>query len=384
MSNIDISQITQVKAEAHRLGFDLVGITSANPSRRVPAYHNWLKRGYAGEMAYLGRPDRVERRSDPSKVLPEARTIICVGMNYYSRRLAQNVSDDPTRGVISSYARSSDYHTIIEPRLEQLASFLHSITGTGAQHRAYVDTGPVLERAYAADAGLGFIGKNTCLIHPRRGSSLFLGVVLTTAELPHCGQTTQVSCGTCTRCLAACPTQAFVAPYVLDARRCISYLTIELEGPIPHELRPLIGNRIFGCDVCQSVCPWQHFARPSHEDAFKAHSIEREAPLLVDLISLDEPAFRQRFEGTPLWRGKRRRLLRNVAVALGNWGDRRAIPSLKHAIHDGEPLIRGHAAWALGRIGSTQALGILGNALKQEMDEYVREEIHLAKQEMSE
>lgn len=378
MPNIDIPHIAQIKLEAHRLGFDLVGITSANPTRRMPAYRNWLNRGYAGEMTYLGRPDRVEKRADPSKILPGICTIVCAGVNYHNRPLAQTVSGDPARGLISSYAWGSDYHTIMESRLDQLASFVHNMTEGVSQHRTYVDTGPVLERAYAADAGLGFVGKHTCLIHPRHGSTMFLGVILTTAELPPTGQTTRVSCGTCTRCLEACPTQAIIAPYVLDARRCISYLTIELKGPIPRELRPLIGNHVFGCDVCQSVCPWQRFAKPSREDAFRTHDIERAAPLLTDLISLDEPAFRQRFEGTPLWRGKRRRLLRNVAVALGNWGDGSAIRLLEGVICDDEPLIRGHAAWALGRIGGPRALGILDSALEGETDDYVREEMRSA------
>ena len=379
MPHIDASSITHIRVEARRLGFDLMGITSAQPSRRMPAYRDWLNRGYAGEMAYLERPDRVERRADPAKVLPGAQTIICVGMNYHSRPLARHISDDPARGLISSYAWGEDYHTVMAPRLEGLAAFVDTLTGPGAQHRVYVDTGPVLERATAADAGLGFIGKNTCLIHPRRGSHLFLGVILTTAALPLSGETMRVSCGTCTRCLEACPTQAFVAPYVLNARRCISYLTIELKGPIPRDLRPMIGNHIFGCDVCQSVCPWQRFARLSRQDSFKVHSVERATPPLMDLISLNEPTFRRQFVDTPLWHGKRRRLLRNVAVALGNWGDRRAIPLLEGALHDDEPLIRGHAAWALGQIGGAGVWGILDSALEQERDDTVREEIWLAR-----
>jgi len=356
----------------------MAGIAPAVSSSRMPAYLAWLEQGYAGEMAYLARQDRVERRADPAKVLPGVRSMICVGMNYYTDDCPTDVLKDPARGLISRYAWGNDYHDLMLPRLEQLASFIRSLSGTDVRYRAYVDTGPVLERAYAVDAGLGFIGKNTCLINPRRGSWLFLGVILTTAELEPTEHNTQISCGTCTRCLEACPTQALVAPYVLDARRCISYLTIELNGPIPRELRPLIGNRVFGCDVCQSVCPWQRFAKPSREKAFSAQSLDDSAPLLAEIISLDEASFRQRFRDTPLWRGKRRRLLRNAAVALGNWGDGNAIPPLKRAIHDNEPLIRGHAAWALGRIGGTRALRILEEAMNQETDSYVQQEILLA------
>jgi epoxyqueuosine reductase len=228
---------------------------------------------------------------------------------------------------------------------------------------------------------LGFTGKNTCLIDPRRGSWLFLGVILTTAVLPPIGQKTQANCGSCSRCLEACPTHALVGPYVLDARRCISYLTIELKGPIPQELRSLIGNRIFGCDTCQIVCPWQRFAKPSREKAFRAPYRDTPVPFLAEIIGLDEASFRKRFEHTPLWRGKRRRLLRNTAVALGNWGHENAIPLLVKALHDEESLIRGHAAWGLGHIGGSRACDALEQALKQETDSYVRQEIGLAQTE---
>jgi epoxyqueuosine reductase len=241
-----------------------------------------------------------------------------------------------------------------------------------------VDTGPLLEREIAVHAGLGFVGKNTNLIHPRLGSWLFLGELLLTLEVP-LGESEQGgTCGRCTRCLDACPTNAFVAPFVLDARRCISYLTVELKGPIPRQLRPLMGNRIFGCDICQQVCPWnRRFARPTSEPAFRprANAI---APALLDLITLDDDGFRQRFRGSPAKRTNRRGLLRNAAVALGNWADPVAVPALVRALADAEPLIRGHAAWALGRIATADAQRALRQAWATESDEWVREELQLA------
>jgi len=268
------------------------------------------------------------------------------------------------------------------PRLEELAAFIGSEVGTEAGHgvtyRAYVDTGPVLERACAAEAGLGFIGKNTCLIHPRMGSWLFLGEILLDLELDPTPEKMNTSCGTCRRCLDACPTGALVAPYVLDARRCISYLTIELKGPIPHELRPLIGNWIYGCDVCQAVCPWQRFAMPTEGRLFQVGGPDRAAPVLSDLIEMSEGAFRQRYEGSAILRIRRRRLLRNVAVALGNWESEQAVPVLVMALTDVEPLVRGHAAWALGRIGGRVVRRALEDAWQREGDPYVRHEIQMA------
>jgi epoxyqueuosine reductase len=256
--------------------------------------------------------------------------------------------------LISNYAWGADYHALMTPRLEELAAFIRdevgARTGHAVVHRAYADTGPVLERAYAAQAGLGFIGKNTCLIHPRMGSWLFLGEILLDIELDPTPARMNVSCGTCQRCLDACPTGALVAPYVLDARRCISYLTIELKGPIPHELRPRMGNWIYGCDVCQSVCPWQRFSRPTREPSLRAPALDCAAPSLLDVIGVSEEAFRRQYRTTPFLRIGRGRFLRNAAVGLGNWGDERAVPALTKALADPEPLVREHAAWALERI----------------------------------
>jgi len=344
-----MSLMERIGNRARDLGFDLVGSTSARPAPYLDAYRAWLAHGYHGEMAYMARADRVERREDPTRILPGAQAFVCVGMNYYPGEIPVEARTDPSRGLISRYAWGADYHDLMAPRLEELAAFIRAETGEQATSRVYVDTGPVLERAYAAAAGLGFIGKNTCLIHPRLGSWLFLGEILLDVDV---GQDVippyrNGGCGICTRCLEACPTGALVAPYVLDARRCISYLTIELKGAIPAELRPLLGNRIYGCDVCQEVCPWQRFARPARETAFRAADPDRVAPPLLDLIALDEEGFRRRYAGSPIARIGRGRLLRNVAVALGNWGDRRAIPALEKALSDTNPLIREHAMWAL-------------------------------------
>lgn len=362
--------VDRVKTRAHELGFDLVGIAPADVAAHAREYADWIAAGYAGEMAYMTRnPDR---RSDPRRVLPDAQSVIVVGLNYYTIDLPDEVKYDPSRGLIARYAWGVDYHDLMTPRLEELAQFVQEESRRigiprPIETKIYVDTGPVLERDEALSAGLGFIGKNTCLIHPRMGSWLFLGVIITTAVLTADGMdhqsgaaiprhrsaaprndTASIGCGTCTRCQVACPTNAFPKPYVLDARRCISYLTIELKGSIPFELRPLMGNRIFGCDICQDVCPWPtRFARPTTEQALFAAKIDRAAPKLIELANLSEEAFKQRFAGTPILRSKRRGLLRNVAVALGNWGAVEAQAALRALAADVDPIIAEHAQWGL-------------------------------------
>jgi epoxyqueuosine reductase len=369
----------RIQEAASSLGFELAACLKASPSTTFDRYEDWLQRGYGAEMAYLFRPDAVAKRQDPARILPGVRTILTVAMNYHSRPLPPSLRDDPSRGVIASYAWGADYHDVMLPRLHQLASAAADISGQPAAYRAYVDTGPLLERELAARAGLGFVGRNTNLIHPHLGSWLFLGEVLLTADLPVGDPpATSGTCGQCTRCLEACPTAAFPQPYVLDARRCISYLTIELKGPIPRGLRTAMGNRIFGCDICQEVCPWnRRFAQPTAEPAFQPAG-EAMAPSLLELMALDEPSFRQRFRDSPIKRAKRRGLLRNVAVALGNWADAAATPVLSRALDDGEALIRGHAAWALGRIGDRRGRQALAQRQSFEQDPWVREEIELA------
>lgn len=306
----------EIRAQAQRLGFDLVGVAPPTPpSEALRAYRDWLAAGYHGEMAYMARPDRVARREDPALILPGVRAVVCVAVNYYPGPMP--AVSDGRRGRISRYAWGMDYHDWMLPRLEELAVFIRERTGGTARYRVYTDTGPLLERAFAAQAGLGFIGKNTCLIHPRFGSWLFLGEILVDVDLPLTGPPAPPRCGTCTRCLDACPTGALVAPYVLDARRCISYLTIEYRGEIPPDLRARMGDWVYGCDICQEVCPWGRFARPTAVPEFRAPSLDRARPLLADLQVLDDAAFRARFGGTPVARIGRERLQRN-ALALYN------------------------------------------------------------------
>ena len=377
-----MSLTARICERARDLGFDLVGVAPVNPTPYLHAYHSWLAQGYHGEMGYMARPDRVERRENPDRIVPDVHSVVCVGLNYYFAPPPAHFERHPSCGLISNYAWGMDYHDLMLPRLERLAAFIGAEVGVGmgrkVSHRAYVDTGPVLERAYAALAGLGFFGKNTCLIHPKIGSWLFLGEILVDVELDPTAEQMRVSCGTCRRCLDACPTGALVAPYVLDARRCISYLTIELKGSIPHELRSLMGNWIYGCDVCQVVCPWQRFAQPTKEPSFGAGGPDRAAPALLNLIAMGEEAFRQRYKGSPIFRIGRQRLLRNAAVALGNWGDEQAVPALTCALTAVEPLVRGHAAWALGRIGGRAAQYALENGLQSERDFSVQCEIQMA------
>ena len=373
----DVAQLTNdLKAEARCVGFDLVAIAPAAPPPHADALDAWLAAGHAGEMAYLAR--NAAKRKEPGLVVAGAQSIVVVGVHYRAAEPDPLLWNEPSRGRISRYAWGDDYHEVLEPRLRRLQSWLEQRIGRAQIGRSYVDTGPVLERPVGVAAGLGFQGKNTLLIHPQQGSWFFLGEILVDCELSYDETPARGGCGSCTRCQVACPTQAFAGPYVLDARRCISYLTIELKGPIPRELRPLIGNHIYGCDVCQEVCPWNiRFGRFARSDMLQARD-DRVAPSLLELIALDDEGFRERFRGSPIKRAKRRGLLRNVAVALGNWCDPRAVPALARVLGDHEPLIRGHAAWALGQIGGDDARAALQERLAMEMDDWVSEELALA------
>jgi epoxyqueuosine reductase len=294
-----------------------------------------------------------------------------VGLNYRSDDPSPAAALDPLRGQVARYARGEDYHEVLAAKLDDLFRRLQETVSPDIRGRRYVDTGPLLERDLAARAGLGWFGKNTCILHREQGSYFFLGALLLNVELPPDGATS-AHCGTCSRCLDCCPTGAFLAPYVLDARRCISYLTIELKGAIPRDLRPLVGNWIFGCDLCQEVCPWNRKAAAAREPAFTPRAALR-TPELIPLLDMTQEEFSHTFRGSPVKRAKRRGLLRNVCVALGNSGDRRAIEPLIRALSPEEPLVRGHAAWALGRLGGAEAA--LAEALTREGDAYVREEI---------
>lgn len=361
-----------IKRRARELGFELVGIAPAEPPAHADFYLEWLDRGFAGAMSYLARPDAVQRRIDPASALAGARSIVVVGMNYYSSD-AGPISD-AARPLIARYARGSDYHAVFEEKLELLADALRGLCGAEAAVRAYVDYGPVLERDHAQRAGLGWIGKNTVLIHPDVGSYVFLGEIITTAALEPDEAFRADHCGTCVRCIDACPTGAIKGPRELDARLCISYLTIELRGPMPRELRPLIGNRVFGCDICQEVCPWNGDITETNEPRFRPRD-DVTGPELIELMGLSESDFRQRYADTPITRARRAGFLRNVAVALGNWGALDALPALTSGLNDDEPLVRGHSAWALGRLGTAEARAALKARQALEPEEWVREEI---------
>jgi epoxyqueuosine reductase len=368
----------QITSAATALGFDLVGITSAAPLAHGGRLRAWVAQGFAGEMGYMSR--HLEKRLEPSRLLPDVRSIIVLGLNYYTSPTGAEASS--VQGWISRYAWGQDYHTVLGEKLQALVARIRAVEGPDLQARWYVDTGPILERELAWRAGLGWPGKNTNLINRRVGSWLFLGAILLDRELVYDSPAT-AHCGTCTRCLIACPTKALVAPGVLDARRCISYLTIELRGAIPRQLRPLLGTHIFGCDICQAVCPWNRQAPESSEAAFLPRA-GFAAPELIPLLRLSDEEFRARFRGSPITRAKRRGLLRNVAVALGNLRDLRALPALGAALHDAEPLVRSHAAWALGRLGSAEARHALQAARSAESDQDVREEITAALTELAE
>jgi epoxyqueuosine reductase len=356
--------VARIRDSGRDLGFDLVAIGPAGPTEHGAALGTWLDAGHAGSMEYLERGR--EKRLDPTRVLPGAKSVVACALGYF-----QGFQAEGPPGV-ARYAWGEDYHAVMEPRLRELAATVDALV-PGSTSRAYVDTGPLLERDLAARAGLGWIGKNTMLLHPDLGSFFFIGTVLTTAELP-VDSPVPDRCGTCTRCLDACPTGAFVDPYVLDARRCIAYLTIEHRGPIPPELRPGVGAWAFGCDVCQDVCPWNSRAPVASEAAFRP----RQHPPLADLLALDEAAYLSTLRGSPLKRARREGLARNAAVALGNRARAEDEPPLQEALGHASPTVRGHAAWALGRMGGLEARAALLAARSREADPLVLEEIERA------
>jgi epoxyqueuosine reductase len=295
-------------------------------------------------------------------------------MNYYTLDPPKVLAEDPARGQISRYAWGDDYHDVIRQRLSELVDFIKQTAETELKTRVCVDTAPIIEREYAQKAGIGWIGKNTNLIHWRSGSWYFLAEVLINIDLESDTAPLRGSCGTCTRCIEACPTDAIIEPNLLDSRLCISYLTIELKESIPKALRSKIGNLIFGCDICQEVCPWNSKAVPTDEPAFQPRDGNL-TPKLLSLIGMTQQEFSRRFKGSPIKRTKRRGFLRNVLVAIGNWGEPRAVPALKDALTDDEPLVRSHAAWALGKIGGDTAKQILHTRLTIETEQEVITEI---------
>ncbi len=344
----------QILAQATTLGFDACRITHAAAPASGPRYTQWLASRRHGQMTYMERNH--EKRLDPSRILPQLNSIITLATSYHQHNHRPQTTAKPppqtTPGLIARYARYTDYHNILAAKLKTLANTINQTTAPASHSLWYTDTGPILERDLAQRAGIGFIGKHTNLISRSLGNWFFLSEILTTAKLPP-DPPEKNRCGTCTRCLDACPTQAIPKPFVLDARRCIAYLTIELKGPIPIELRPAIGNRIFGCDDCLDACPWNRFA---HEGRImQSHAKTELANIpLRDWAQLDETTFKQRFRHTPLYRTKWRGLLRNICVALGNTGHPSHLPALQRLSKHRDSLVAEHATWALNQIQNRQ------------------------------
>lgn len=365
-----------IQAEAFNLGFSLAAVTSPEPPPHLEVYRQWIEHGRHGAMGYLATERALLRRADPALILPGARSVIMLGMHYPPAHLFPPPSSGSGYGRIAAYAWGEDYHLIIPARLKKLAALLEKVLGRPFLYRSYTDTGPILERELGQRAGLGWIGKNTCLISPRRGSYFFLAELFLNQELELDPPLASDHCGSCRRCIDACPTGCILPDRTLDATRCISYLTIENRGPIPPDLRPQIGNWIFGCDICQMVCPWNlRFASAASDPAFAPRE-GMLAPLLKNELHLTPQQFNQKFKTSPVQRARRRGYLRNVAVALGNAADPAAVPELKRALQEeAEPLVRGHAAWALSKIGGPAARQALENAIHKEADSTVQQEI---------
>jgi epoxyqueuosine reductase len=370
-----------VRRAARQLGFARVAFTPARELARYAVYRDWLARGYAGEMRYLD--EQAAPRRDPRALLAAARTLVTVALSYAHADPvdvpADRLAGGP-RGTLARYARGADYHTVMKTKLHALVRQIAAGLGREVAYLACVDTAPLLEREAAHAGGLGFIAKNTMLIAPGAGSYLVLGELLLDAECEPGAIDNAPRCGQCRACLDACPTGAFVDAYTLDARRCISYLTIELTGAIPRELRPLVGDRVFGCDVCQEVCPFNAAERgPGASELAPRAGYAR--PSLVRLLGLGAAQFRKWQRRSALRRVHRAQLRRNVAVALGNVGTAAELPPLEAALADAQPLVRAHAAWAVGRIGARhadareRACGILSQRLPLESDPSVRTEI---------
>ena len=370
MQNLEES----IKTLARKLGFDILGITTAEPFvRDERASIERIRRGLMDGMDWYTE-ERVRRANHPAVLLPGARSVISLAMSY----LTDEADETPAgpAGKIARYARGDDYHTVLKERLGQFVEGLPELVSREVRTRIFVDDGPMNDRAAAERAGVGWFGKNTNILTQSHGSWVFLGQVVTDLALTPDSPLLK-NCGECVRCIDACPTSAIVAPYVIDARRCISFLTIELRGPIPREVRPLIGDWVFGCDICQDVCPVNRETTASLEPAFQQRH-DFAAPELVPLLELDDDGFRERFRNSPVKRAKRVGLQRNVCVALGNIRDPRAVPALETVLNTAEPLVRMHAAWALGRIGGAQAEDALRSALAGEADPEVLEEIEAA------
>jgi epoxyqueuosine reductase len=337
------------KNEARRLGFTLAGVTTPDPPPHVSVYENWLMLGRHGSMDYLADERARRCRCNPRAILPECRSILVLGLRYPNPIIACLDEEASPTGHIAAYAWGRDYHLVLPERLKALSAYIEQRVGKTLPHRCYTDTGPILERDLAQRAGLGWIGKNTCLINPVAGSYYLLAEILLGIDLEPDPPFTVDRCGTCTRCIEACPTGCILPNRTLDARRCIAYLTIENKAEIPPDLRPLMGKWIFGCDVCQMVCPWNRFAGKEYDQSLAPYSGLTSPDLRADLM-LTPQGFNRKFKDCPVQRARRRGYLRNVAVALGNYANPADIPVLKKALEDGEPLVRQHADWAMKQI----------------------------------
>jgi epoxyqueuosine reductase len=361
---------SRIRDEARRLGFFKVGIAAVRPLPYPEHFRAWLREGMNGEMGYM--KNQALKRQDPRLLLDGARSMLVLAMDYFT---GDTHAESPLRGRIGRYARGGDYHKVITDRLHSLLEWIRN-EAPQARGICYVDTGPIMEKAWGSQAALGWMGKHTNLITREIGSWFFIGVILTSLDLEYDSNVKDL-CGTCSRCISACPTGAIVAPYVVDARLCISYLTIELRGAIPHKLRPLLGNRIYGCDDCQEVCPWNRFAVTASEREFFPRK-ENLMPELAPLVRITAQEFKERFKNSAIRRATRDAFVRNVVVALGNSRSSEAISALEGAIQDESTLVRSHAAWALGRIASERARHVLELARTKEADRAVLEEITLA------
>jgi epoxyqueuosine reductase len=371
---LDKATITQqLKEKSRELGFSLVGVTSSDAPEHLDVYKNWLRLGRQGEMHYLETEREIERREDPKRILPECKSILVLGIPYDNPgSLGQMKAGE---GRIAAYAWGKDYHEELRPRLKAIVEYAEELVGHPIPNRWYADSGPLLERELAQHAGLGWIGKNTMLINPNKGSYFLLAEILLGLELEVDNPITVDHCGSCRRCIDACPTDCILEDRTLDATRCISYLTIELKGPIPGELRPKMGEWIFGCDICQIVCPWnERFAEPKGDPAFTIS----QPPVLGEELKLSTGEFNKKFKTSPIRRSKRRGYLRNVSVALGNAAQTVNVQAISNGLADKEALIRGHAAWALGKTGGETAREALKKAAINESDPWVQKEIQNA------
>jgi len=359
---------TALAKEARAQGFDAIGVTRPDAIGEAKTYfERFIAEGQHGDMDWLA--GTAARRTDPQVLWPDARAVIMLGMNYGPDRDPLEILKERAAGAISVYAQGDDYHELIKSRLKAIARWL--VANAGGDVKVFVDTAAVMEKPLAASAGLGWQGKHTNLVSRENGSWLFLGAIFTTLELPPDAPEID-HCGTCQACLEICPTKAFPAPYQLDARRCISYLTIEHKGPIPRELRAAMGNRIYGCDDCLAVCPWNKFAQAGREAKLAARDALR-TPKLAELARLDDTAFRALFSKSPVKRTGRDRFMRNVLIAVGNSGDVALAAEAERLLDDASPLVRGAAVWALRRL-DPQRLAALPEKLANEADQSVRDE----------